>query len=179
MIKVNLLPVKKKRRARQMPTFLILSVVISVVTAAVLAYAVYSLNAQVTTKKRMIAENEKKIAQLKEKIKAVADYEKRNEEYRKRRDLVEKLSRNRTIPVEMLDEVSSLLPKGVWLRSLSLSGDNVSLMATGFTNTDVVQFVNNCKHSKMFADVYLIQSVQTKVGEFSAYNFDLKFKVKT
>lgn len=179
MIKVNLIPSKKKRRARQMPTFLILSVLIFVVTAAVLAYSVYSLNAQVTSKKRIIAENDKKIAQLKEKIKAVVDYEKRNEEYRKRRDLVEKLSKNRTVPVKMLDELSSILPKGVWLKTLSFSRNNVSLTATGFSNTDVVQFVNNCKQSKMFIDVYLIQSVQTKIGGFSAYNFGIRFKVKT
>ena len=179
MIKVNLLPVKKKRRSKPIPGYLVSTIVLFIVTAVVLVYFVHSLNAQLTSKKHMIAENDKKIEQLKEKIKTVADYEKRNEDYRKKRDLVEKLSRNRTMPVKLLDEISSLLPKGVWLRSMHLNGDNVSLSATGFTNTDVVNYVNNCKNSKMFTDVYLKESVQTSVSGFSAYNFSLTFKVKT
>lgn len=179
MIKVNLIPVKRKRRSKPVPGYLVSMVVLLIVTAAVLAYFVHSLNSQVTTKKRIIAENNQRIAQLKDKIKAVADYEKRNEDYRKKRDLVEKLSKNRTMPVKLLDEISSLLPKGVWLRGLSLNGDKVSLSATGFTNTDVVNYVNNCKNSKMFTDVYLRESVQGSVSGFSVYNFSLTFKVKT
>ena len=178
MIKVNLIPVKRKRRAKPLPGFVVAAVIVTLATAAVLAYTVYSMNSKLAVKKVLIAENDKKIAALKEKIKAVADYEKRNAEYKKRKDLVEQLSKNRTLPVEALDEISSLLPSGVWLNSLSFSGGNVTLSATGFTNTDVVNYVNNCKNSKMFSDVYLGESVQTSISGFSAYNFKLTLKVK-
>ncbi|MEJ2695313.1 MAG: PilN domain-containing protein [Candidatus Sulfobium sp.] len=179
MIKVNLLPVKKKRRAKPVPGFLVAAVVLPIATAAVLVYVIYSMNAALTSRKDLVAKNDKKIAQLKEKIKSVTDYEKRNAEYKKRKELVEKLSRNRTLPVKALDEISSLLPAGVWLNSLKLSGDNISLSGTAFTNTDVVNYVNNCKNSRMFTNVYLGESVQTSISGFSAYNFRLTFKVKS
>jgi type IV pilus assembly protein PilN len=178
MIKVNLLPVKKKRRAKPMPGFVVAAVFVTIAAVAVLAYMIYSLNTQMTVKKNLVAENDRKITALKEKIKAVANYEKRNAEYEKRKDLVEQLSKNRTLPVKVLDEISALLPAGVWLNSLRITGDSVSLSAIGFTNTDVVNYVNNCKNSKMFTDVYLGESVQTKISGFSAYHFTLTFKVK-
>ncbi len=162
-----------------MPSFVVAAVFVTIAAAAVLAYVIYSLNSQATVKKTLVADNDKKITALKEKIKAVADYEKRNAEYKKRKDLVEQLSKNRTLPVKVLDEISSLLPAGVWLKSLRITGNSVSLSAIGFTNTDVVNYVNNCKNSTMFTDVYLGESVQTSISGFSAYSFTLTFKVKT
>ncbi len=179
MIKVNLLPVKKKRKAKPVPGFVVAGILVTIATAAVLVYVIYSLNASVVSKKNLIAANDQKIAKLKEKIKSVADYEKRNAEYKKRKDVVEKLSRNRTLPVKTLDEISSLLSSGVWLNSLGINNDKVNLSGTGFTNTDVVDYVNNCKNSKLFTDVYLGESIQRNISGYSVYNFKLTFKVKS
>lgn len=178
MIKVNLLPVKKKKRSKPVPGFVIAGIGVTIAAAVVLIYTIYSLNAKISAKNTLIEQNDKKIAALQKKIRSVADYEKRNAEYKKRKKLVEKLSRNRKLPVEVLDQISALLPAGVWLNSLKISGDKVSVSATGFTNTDVVNYVNNCKNSKMFNKVYLRDSVQTSISGFSAYHFNLTFEVK-
>jgi type IV pilus assembly protein PilN len=178
MIKINLIPVKKKRRAKPVPSFVLASIGVTLAVCVLLAYLVYSFNSAVTAKKNQVAENEKTLAKLKEKIKAVDDYEKRNATYKQRKEIIEQLGRNKTLPVKVIDQVSALLSPGVWLTSMGLNGLNVNLGCMAFTNTDVVDYVNNLKNAQLFTDVFLQESVQTQISGFSVYSFRLTFKVK-
>jgi type IV pilus assembly protein PilN len=178
MIKVNLLPFKKKKKAKQIPGFLVTMVLVTLITCIILAYVIYFFNARLASRQATIAANEKRIEELAKKIKAVENYEKLNATYQKHKDIIEQLGKNKTLPVKVLDEVSALLPAGVWLNSLDIKGADINLSGTGFTNSDVVSYVDNLKKSKLFADVYLQESVQNQPSGFSAYAFKLTFKVK-
>jgi len=178
MIKVNLLPVKKRKKQKPLPTFMISMVLVTLVAGIVLAYLVFYFSGRVTEKKAKVRDNEAKIAELKLKIKDVEDFEKRNADFQKRKEIIEQLGKNKTLPVKILDEINTRLPAGVWLISMDVAGDKVNLSCTAFTNTDVVNFVDNLKLSKLFAEIYLLESVQTQASGYSLYNFRLTFKVK-
>jgi type IV pilus assembly protein PilN len=178
MIKINLLPSKKKKRAKPVPSFVIASIGVTLAVCVLLAYLVYSFSSTVTAKKNQVAENEKTLASLREKIKSVNDYEQRNATYKQRKEIIEQLGRNKTMPVKVVDQVSALLPQGVWLTSMGLTGRNVNLGCMAFTNTDVVNYVNNLKKAQLFTDVFLQESVQSQVSGFSVYSFRLTFQVK-
>jgi type IV pilus assembly protein PilN len=177
MIKVNLLPVKKRKKSKPIPAFLIATVALTILAAAIMFYVNYFFTAKITARKAQVAENENKIKELEKKIKAVEDYEKRNADFKNRRNIIEQLSKNKAMPVKIIDEISNILPSGVWLNTMGINGLDLTLGCTGFTNTDVVNFVNNLKNSKMFKDVYLQESVQTQISGFSAYTFRITFKV--
>ena len=181
MIKVNLLPVKKKKKAVQVPGFVIAAVFISLLSAAVMVYVYYMFNEKVASRTNLVASNDVKIAELGKKIQAVTDYEKRNQDYKARKDIIEQLGKSKTLPVKVLDEVSAQLPTGVWITAMDVknSGAELSMNCTAFTNTDVVNYVNNLKGSKLFSDVYLNESVQSQAAGFSVYTFSLVIKVKT
>ncbi|MDA8431711.1 MAG: PilN domain-containing protein [Nitrospiraceae bacterium] len=178
MIKINLLPVKKKKKAKPLPTFLIVTVGVALLSIAVVAYLNYFFGSRVEQREATVSKNEQTLKDLEKKIKAVDDYEKRNADYKKRKDLIEQLGKNTAIPVRILDELSTVLPAGVWLTSLNIDGDNINMRCTAFSNTDVVNFVNNLKAAKLFSDVYLQESVQAQEGGFTIYNFGLTCKVK-
>ena len=178
MIKINLLPIKKRKKAKPLPTFAIAGVGIFIIAAAVMGYLFYFYSSRVSEKKQLVADNDRKIEELGRKIKSVEDYEKKNAEYKKQKEIIEQLGKNKIMPIRVLDEISSQLPPGVWLNNLSLNGDAVSISCTGFNNTDVVNYVNNLKGSKMFAEVYLQESVQGNQGGFAVYTFRITFKVK-
>ena len=161
MIKVNLLPVKKRKKQKPLPTFMISMLLVTLIAGAILAYLVFFFSGRVSEKKAKVSDNEAKITELKKKIKDVEDF-----------------GKNKTLPVKILDEINKLLPPGVWLVSMDVAGDNVNLSCTAFTNTDVVNYVDNLKLSKLFADIYLQESVQAQVSGYSLYNFRLTFKVK-
>ena len=178
MIKINLLPVKKRKKARQLPGFVVSMVLLLVVAGVISAYLIYFLNSRVSARQETIAKNEAKLTELSTKIKAVENYEKLNATYQKNKEIIEQLGKNKTLPVKVLDEVSTLLPVGVWLTTLDIKGTEINLAGMAFTNSDVVNFVDNLKKSALFTDVYLKESMQQPSAGFSAYSFSLAFKVK-
>jgi type IV pilus assembly protein PilN len=178
MIKVNLLPVKKRKRQKPVPVFVISMIGITLLAAAILAYLIFFFNGRITERQAKVRENEAKISELKRKLKDVEDYEKRNAMFQQRKEIIETLGRNKSLPVKMLDEISKLLAPGVWLTSMDVKSDSISLNCTAFSNSDVVNFVDSLKNSKLFADVYLVESVQAQKEGISLYNFKLTFKVK-
>ena len=179
MIKVNLLPVKKKKRAKPLPTFLVVTIGVSLGAVAVMIYLNFLFQGRISERKATVADNEKKLAELARKIKAVDDYEKLNADYKNRKGIIEELGKNKALPVKVIDEISRLLPDGVWLTSLAITGGDLALACTGFNNTDVVNFVNSLKGSSLLTDVYLQESVQSAAEGFSVYNFRVSCKVKS
>ncbi|MEW6417190.1 MAG: PilN domain-containing protein [Nitrospirota bacterium] len=178
MIKVNLLPVKRKKKPKPVPTFFITMVVVTIVVSIAMAYLVFFFNSRLSMKRAQVADNEKKIAELKEKIKAVENFEQINKTFQQRNDIIEQLSRNKSVPVKLLDEISALLPNGVWLQTLSISGENINIEGSGFTNSDIVSYVENLKNSKIFTEVYLQESKSTTIEKIPLYTFKLTFKIK-
>ena len=178
MIKVNLLPVKRKKKAKPLPTFLIATVLITVVVGIIMAYLAFFFSSRLSDRKAQFAANEKKIAELKEKIKAVEDFEKRNKTFKERNDLIEQLGKNKAIPVKVLSEISSVLPAGIWLQTLSVSGSNVGMNGYGYTNSEIVSYVDNLKASPLFTDVYLQESKSMEQAKVSVYMFRLTCKIK-
>jgi type IV pilus assembly protein PilN len=179
MIKINLLPIKKKKKkSKPIPGFLIGGICGLIATILIMGYLFYFFSSRLSDRKKTVAANEKTLAELAEKIKAVEDFEKKNADFKKQKELIEQLSKDRLTPAKVMDEISAQLPVGVWLNTLSFTGDTVTMGCTGFNNTDVVNYVTNLKNSKIFTDVNLQESVQASVGGFSVYNFRLTFKVK-
>jgi len=178
MIKVNLLPVKRKKKSKPLPSFLLATIAVTVAACLIMGYLVYFSTTRLSERKATFAKNETKIAELKEKIKAVEDFEKRNANFKERNDVIEQLSKNRSIPARLLDELSSLQPTGIWLQNLSVTGDSISLDGYGFTNTEIVTFVDNIKGSKLFTEVYLQESKSTDLEKVALYSFKLTLKIK-
>src|SRR5512143_1210452 len=148
MIKVNLIPSKNRKKAKPLPTFLIATIGIAFAAVAVMIYLNFFFQGRINAKKAQVAENQKRLAELAQKIKAVDDYEKRNADFKKRKGIIEELGKNKSLPVKLLDEISRVLPTGVWLTSMDIKGGgDVAMSCAGFTNTDVVNFVNGLKGS--------------------------------
>ena len=178
MIKVNLLPGKKRKRAKPLPTLLLAMILITAGTLIVMAYLAFFFNSRLAARKEQFAANEKTITELKAKIKAVEDFEQRNKTFKQRSEIIEQLSKNKSVPVRILDEISTLLPVGIWLHAMSVSEGGINLEGYGFTNSDIVSFVDNIKNSKMFTEVYLQESKSAEIQKIPVYTFKLTFKVK-
>jgi len=177
MIRVNLLAVKRKKKAKPLSSFVISMVLVTFVSGCVLAYLVFFYNSKLQSAKSRFDANTKKIAELKEKIKEVENFEKLNKTIDERNKIIEQLRKNQKVPVIMLDEISRNLPKGVWLSSMTVTASGGSLEGYGFTNSDVVAYVDNLKGSKVLIDIYLQESKQAEIEKIPLYQFKLTFKV--
>ena len=177
MIRINLLPVKRKKKAKPLPTFVVSITLITVVTVCALAYLFYYYNSNLKSAKEHFDSNKQKIDELKNRIKEVENFEKLNNTIEERTKIIEQLRKNQNVPVMILDELSRDLPKGVWLRTLAVSGGNGSIEGYGFTNSDVVAYVENLKGSKLLTDIYLQESREVEMEKIPLYQFKLTFRV--
>jgi type IV pilus assembly protein PilN len=178
MIKVNLIPLKRKKKAKPIPTFLIIGVFVTIGALFIAGLFFFRASRTLAQKQALHVSNETKLKELKEKIKAVENCEQLNQTFEQRNKIIEQLSKNKSVPVLLLDEVSNLLPIGVWLDRMSVTGSIVKLDGYGFTNTDIVSFVDNIKASKLFTEVYLNETKGTEVEKVPLYQFSLTFMIK-
>lgn len=179
MIKVNLLPVKRKKKAKPLPTFLLSTILATIAAALIMAYLTFFFTSRLNARKSDFANNERKIEELKQQIKAVEDFEQRNKKFKQRNDVIEQLSSNRSVPVKVLDEINLLIPNGIWLKDMKMSGTgSIDIEGLGFTNTDIVAYVDNLKKSPLFTEVYLKESKSIEIEKIPLYAFKLSFKIK-
>lgn len=180
MIKINLLPVKKKRKPKvEIPKIPILPMVlVTAVTLIAVGFVWFTVESKISKLKTEKASKEKTLADLKTKIKDVENFEKDNKKLEEKKNIIEQLKKNQSGPLRLLDELSSCLPERVWLSTLNESGGTVSVEGFAFSNSDIVIFVNNLKGSKYLSDVGLIESKQTAQEKVPVYNFKITCKVK-
>lgn len=178
MIKINLLPTKRKKKAKPLPVYLVTLAFCLVLSIAVVLFVNSYLNGEIKRLKNKQAENEKTIKELEEKIKEVKNYEALNEKFKARQKVIEDLRRTQSLPVKVLDEISVRLTDGVWINTLSINADNITIQGTGFNNSDIVTCVQNLKESPYFADVILQSTQKQSVGGYDTYNFSMSLKIK-
>ncbi|HTZ17934.1 MAG TPA: PilN domain-containing protein [Dissulfurispiraceae bacterium] len=189
MIRINLLSerkLKKQKKVQQLvvgeekrgPAFLKIIAIVTGITIVIMASVIFFLKSNVSDLKAESANNQAKIADLKKKIDEVKKYETLNKAIQQKSALIETLKKNQSVPVRLLDDISKLLPDGVWLSAVSFNNPQVTLEGVGFTNMDIVSFVENLKKSDSFLDVYLEETKQATVEKTDVYNFKLNFKVK-
>ena len=177
MIRINLLPTKRKR-ALIIPPPVIYGAVALVVLIIITVILTLLLNKQISTAQNQIFAQEQRLKSLQSRLDEVKNYERDNEEYRKKTKIIEQLKKNQTVPLRLLDEVSEMLPKGVWLSELVDSAGIISLNGYAHTNYDLVTYVQNLKGSNFIEDVTLVESRQRDIDNFSVYQFKLTFRMK-
>ncbi len=178
MIKINLIPAKRKRKPKAVPPFIIAMVLLLAVSFVVVLFVSMSVSAKIDDLEVTKRANDEKIAALQKKIKEVKDFEKLNRRFQDRKNIIEQLTRNQSVPVRILDEVSSRLTDGIWLTSMNVTSDRITLSGKGFSNTDIVAFVQHLKGSELFRDVLLKGTSRQIEKGVETYKFDLVMGVK-
>ncbi|MGD8351985.1 MAG: PilN domain-containing protein [Nitrospirota bacterium] len=178
MIKINLIPVKRKKKPRVVPPFVVAMVLLLVVSGVAVAYYNSYKAGQIEDLQKQKQANEQKLKELEKRVKEVKNFEKLNARVTKRKEIIEQLTKNQSIPVIILDEMSKNLTKGIWLKSMSISGTKIKVAGVGFSNTDIVSFVQQLKGSEYFVNVELQGTTRKMEQETETYNFNLILEIK-
>jgi type IV pilus assembly protein PilN len=180
MIRINLLPLrKKKKKPKPVPGFVVGAILFLVIAVILTFFANFLMKDKLKSLAEQIKSNEQKIAKLQEKIKEVRSFEELNKKFTDRKGIIEELRRNQSSPVKILDELSKRLTDGIWLQDLSISASGIELKGVGFTNEDVVTFVQNLKSSEYLSDVYLHETVQAEAEGVPVYKFKITMGIRT
>jgi type IV pilus assembly protein PilN len=179
MIRINLLPTKKRKAKRIAipPVFTLAVPGAAILVALGAVFYWYLLDREVTDLKEETGRLQVRLAELKEKIKEVDRYEKDKKDLEEKVNLIRRLEKHQTIPVHVLDEVSRRVPDRVWLHLFTEAKGAVSIEGYAFSNSDIVTFVNNLKGAKYLKDVVLVESKETLVEKEPVYKFLIQGRV--
>ncbi len=169
MIRINLLGIKKEARRAAGPavslegaklTGLAL-VFIGLGVAVVVGHYWYlekeTARLQVELKKAQ--DEQKRLEQVKAQL---AENQKRHDILKQRNDVIDKLVRAKTGPVEMLNSLANVVQASgpMWLTNFDNNGDRVTIEGVANSVDTVANFIGNMKRSGYFKNVEIKESYQ-------------------
>ena len=177
MIRINLLPVKKTQKRNAAIMQIALIAVALVVTVAACYGWVWYYDGQIENQQAKIAEADEEIKRLKKIIGEVNQLEKQREALKKQLGVIDKLERGKRGPVHVLDELSTNIPKRVWITRFSEKGGALDLVGVGLENADISEFMRAMQKSKYFSNVQLGFTQSQKKNGVTIYNFRVTARV--
>jgi len=172
-IRINLLPHRQLRKARQQRWFAILAAVVAGLgLAAVGGGQVYIANAQSGQEARNTFLKEE-IAKLDKQIAEIAQLKEKTQDLLARKDVVESLQNNRGEAIHMFDELMRRLPDGLYLKSVKQTGDAVALSGYAQSSARVSTFMRALEATELFDEPVLVEVKSAMVGPVRSYEFSL------
>ncbi|QRK03993.1 PilN domain-containing protein [Archangium violaceum] len=143
MIRINLLPVRKKVQ-REMGRQILALFALVILGAGGGNFFWYSdRNDVVERQAKALATTRQRIADLDKTIGEVKNINTRKAEVEKKLAVLDELRRGRSGPVRMLDALSTSLPKKAWIKTFNEERGAVKLAGSAISHDDVAELMRN------------------------------------
>jgi type IV pilus assembly protein PilN len=178
MGRINLLPHREERRKRARQHFFVIAGGTAIVGALVVVAMHGFYAAKIDTQaernrflKSEIAKLDKEIAEinkLKDEIQALLA----------RKQVIETLQADRAQTVHLLDQLVRQMPEGVYLKSVTQKGMNVSVIGYAQSNARVSTLMRNVESSPWLTNPGLVEVKAASVANRRVSEFSLNFQLK-
>jgi len=180
MIRINLLPRAERPRA---PTsvrggfFVVLGLV---VILAVIGAVWINLSARISELNKEINLMRAELVKYQTVSQEVERFKANKRSLEEKLASIDRLKAGQVGPVHMLDEVSRLLPRGIWLTFLTNTSSRLILQGYSFTNFAIADFMTQLAKapSGRFSDVDLTFSERATIGKVPVEKFEITCTVK-
>lgn len=177
MIRINLLPVRAKQK-RNTSIYQIVAMSAVLLVAMVGAFTVHTIyQNRVEERETKIAENEQEIKRLQKIIGEVNELEKQSKRLKDQLAVIDKLEKGKRGPVRVLDEMSSQIPKRVWITGFREAGGALSVTGSAMDNSDISEFMRAMQKTPYFSDIALKFTQADLRDGVTVYNFEIGCRV--
>ena len=176
-IRINLLPHRQLKKARQQRWFAILAaIVVGIAVAMVAIGQVFIMNAK-SNQDRRNAFLQEEIAKLDKQIAEIRMLKEKTQDLLARKNVVESLQSNRSEAVHLFDELARRLPDGLYLKSVKQTGDTVALSGYAQSSARVSTFMRALEETALFEEPTLVEVRSAQVGPLRVNEFALNVKI--
>lgn len=174
MVTINLLPIKAELRQRALVEHILVLIICLVATFVVLGFVQGAVKQQREDLHGEIAQTKVEIKKLTAIAGEIEQFKKQRQELERKLEIISDLNTQKTGPVEMLDQLSIIIPEKAWIKSLNNTGHSLVLQGSAVDNPTIATFMKRLQASPYFADVELVLSQQ----EGPHHKFTIKCKVQ-
>lgn len=181
MISVNLLPKEERSEERQLVAaprkqFLLpLALIIAVIVPIAGLYLMQITKIQGLKSDIEVAQAES--MRLKPQIEKINQLMVKREELNLRLNLVRDLNRARTLPVQLMDELSMQVPEHLWMTNMEHFGSAMTLEGVTFSNLVVADLMSRLERTDLYRDVDLTVAERIAIGGEEVIIFTLTAQV--
>lgn len=174
MIKINLLPKERRRRALSMGRPVLTGVLVCVVVLLGMLGAWWWLEGQVQALQQDIRQKSAELERYKNEIKKVEQFLSEKKRLEERLQVVAKLAAEQEGPVRLLDQLSRVLPDEVWLTGMNKTKEKLTLQGYAFSNFGIANFMTELgKLQPMLRNVELTFSEKATVERVPVERFEI------
>lgn len=183
MIKINLLSegkrpaaVRKKSAAKlegqDIGQYMLLAGI--VIGLLALAGAWWLQSQKTADKQQEVAAAQREVDQLASVIKEVEDYKAKKAELERKIGIINDLKANQRGPVRVMDYISRALPELLWLDSMSMKPDSISVEGRAFNTNAVANFIDNLDKVPEF-DEPTLKTTDLQPGGIYKFRIDFSY----
>jgi len=182
VISVNLLPKEERSEERQIITVPRKQFLLPLAAALALIVPLSALHfvrvAKIQGLKSDIQVAEQESRRLKPQIEKINQLMQKREELNLRLNLVSELNRQRTLPVQLLDELSMQVPEHLWMTKLTQAGAGaVTLEGMTFSNLLVADLMSRLERTDLYTGIDLTLTERKKINEEKVIAFTVTAQV--
>jgi type IV pilus assembly protein PilN len=180
VIRINLLSearaVAARRKAPAIPTGAKLNNLLFLGGIALGIIYIAAMGLVLTSKRRHLDQEIGKARLEAERLKSIIEevkgYEAKKESLEAKIKLINDLKTNQKGPVRLMDEVSKALPDLVWLTSLDVSGNQITMRGRTLSPNAVSTYLENLKKSPFFAEP-VFRNLQQEGAQQGLYTWEM------
>lgn len=176
-IRINLLPHRQIRKAKQQRLFAILAVAALGAGLALVALGQAYLVEAKAAQERRNAFLREEIAKLDQQIAEIAQLKEKTNDLLARKQAVESLQSNRDEAVRLFDVLARQLPEGMYLKSVKQSGEMVALSGFAQSSARVSSFMRALEQTELFDEPTLVEVKAAMVGNLRVNEFAMNVKI--
>lgn len=155
MIRINLLPVPKARRQQ--------ALIFQAVAGVACLIGVFLACKMITATKEGaiqqiqadISRKEREIEELKAKVGEVERFKTQAKNLEQQLSVIRALERGRSGPVKLMDELTELIPRKLWITNFRETNKSVSLEGVAESGPIIADFLESLKTAKYFSNAQL------------------------
>ena len=176
MTRINLLPWREEHRQEQKKQFLVMTVAVCVLAAAIVGLIHFQMQSKIDYQQSRNNFLTNSIAEVDEEIKEIQELQKVRRSLIERMDVIQDLQGSRPSIVHLFTEIVSTVPNGVYLQSLNQTGGNLLINGEAESNARVSTYMRNLQASAWLKDPNLtvIEIEDKTVNRVSTFTLTVK-----
>ena len=179
MTKINLLPWREDLRKKKQKDFINAGVLVALIgiLSVVLAHSYIEQLKIYQNQRNQLLQNE--ITLLDKKIVEIKDIEAKKKQLQTKIKLIQQLQESRNEAVHLLDEISKIIPEGIFLTKLTQSGHELTFEGKSESNAQISAFMRTIEASLWLQKPTLLviklpdKTPNNKIGTESLSDFNL------
>ena len=173
---INLLPWREELRQEQKKQFTVLTLLMMTLAGFIVLLMYVQMSAKIDYQLSRNKFMQSEIAQLDEQISEIRDLKKVRRSLVERMEVIQDLQRSRPSIVHLFTEIVSTVPNGVYLQTLTQSGNNLLMNGEAESNARVSTYMRNLDSSEWLKNPNLtvIEIEDIKVNRISTFTLTVK-----